>query len=91
MLPKLDLIYSIIGIFSKIQYKFKNRVVLEVLKKLVIVVINLLIYYLIVEMGYVRVLLINKLMFISIEFEIFREANCNYDSSTKPKRKISAR
>lgn len=46
---KLNSIFSIIDTFDKMQYKFKNGVVLKVLEKLIIMVTNLLIYYLIIK------------------------------------------
>lgn len=69
-MPKIKSIFSIVAAFDKMKYKFENRAVLEVPKKFVIVAINLLVFYLIVEMSYAKSLLITKLMFISIEFEL---------------------
>lgn len=57
---------------------------LEISKKLVIAAINLLVCYLIVEVSYAGPLLITKLMFIGIEFEIPKETSCTYDNSAKP-------
>lgn len=71
LLPKIESIFSIVVVFDKMKYKFENRAVLEVPDKLVIVVTNLLICYIIVKVSYARLLLITKLMFISIEFEVF--------------------
>lgn len=51
-------------------------------------VTNLLVCYLIIEVSYAKPLLIIKLMFIRIKFEVFGEANCTYDKPTKPKREI---
>lgn len=70
------------------EYEFENKVVLEVVEKLVITVTNLLICYLIVKVSYARPLVIIKLMFISIEFEIFRKPSWTYDSSAKARREI---
>ncbi len=85
-LPKIESIFSIVTILDKMKYKFKNRVVLEVLEKLVIAATNPLVYYLIVKVSYVRLLLITKLIFIGIEFEVLREASYIYDSLVKPGR-----
>lgn len=65
-------------------YKFNNRAVLEIPKNFIITITNPLVYYLIIKMNYIALLLITKLMFISIEFEIFRETSCTYDGSAKP-------
>lgn len=55
------------------QYKFKNRVVLKILKKLIIVATNLLVSYLIIKINYIELLLTTKEIFISIKFEIFEK------------------
>ena len=68
------------------KYEFENKVVLEVSKKLVIAATNPLMCYLIVKVNYAKVLLITKLMFIGIEFEVSREASCTYDGPAKPGR-----
>lgn len=49
LLPKIESIFSIVTIFDKIEYKFENRIVLEVLEKLVIIATNPLVYYLICQ------------------------------------------
>ncbi len=85
-LPKIESIFSIIAIFDKMEYEFKNGAVLEVPKKLVAAVTNPLICYLIVKVSYTRLLLITKLMFIGIEFEVSREASCSYNGPAKPGR-----
>lgn len=59
-------------------------------KKFIIVIINLLIYYLIIKVNYARLLLITKLIFINIKFFIFKKANYTYNSSTKPKKEIKS-
>ena len=41
----------------KMKYMFKNEAVLEVPERLIIVAINLLVYYLIIEMSYAKLLL----------------------------------
>lgn len=46
---------------------------LELLKKLVILAKNPLIYYLIIKISYIILLLIIKLIFISIKFEILKK------------------
>lgn len=84
---KIESIFSIVGVFNKMEYAFENKAVLEVLEKLVIAVTNLLIYYLIVKVSYTKPLLITKLMFISIKFEVPGEASCTYDNSAKPEKK----
>ena len=45
-------------------------------------------YYLIIEVSYIRPLLVTKLIFIGIKFEISKETSCNYDSLAKPREKI---
>ncbi len=58
LLFKIKTIFFIIAIFRKMYYKFKNKVVLKVSEKLVIPVMNLFVYYLIIEVSYARLLLI---------------------------------
>lgn len=70
------------------KYEFGNRMMLEVLEKLIIVARNLLGCYLIVKVSYAIILLITKLMFIGIEFEVFGIASCSYDGLAKPGREI---
>lgn len=89
-LPKMESIFSIITTLNKLQYKFKNGTILKLSEKLIIIIINLLICYLIIKISYVRLLLIIKLIFIGIEFEVPRETNCIYDSSTKLRREIKS-
>ena len=84
--PKLESIFSIIASFDKMKYEFKNRVVLEVPEKLFIAATNPLVCYLIVEVSYARALLITKLIFIGIEFDVPREASCTYNDPAKPRR-----
>lgn len=86
LLPKTESMFSIITALDKIEYEFKNRVVFEMPEKLVIVVTNPLVCYLIVKMIYARLLLIIMLMFISIKFEVPGEAIYTYDGPTKPGR-----
>lgn len=57
-------------------------------KKFLIVIINLLICYLIIKISYARLLLITKLIFISIKFEIFRKKSYIYNGSANFKTKI---
>lgn len=64
---------------------------LKVLEKLVIVAINPLVEYLIVEISYVRPLLITKLMFIGIKFKVPGKASYTYDSPAKPGRKTKSK
>lgn len=86
LISKIESVFFTITAFDKMEYEFKNGVILEVLKKFIIVTINLLIYYLIIEVSYVRSLLIIKLIFISIKkFEFPRKANFTYNYLTKPK------
>lgn len=68
------------------EYKFKNGVMLEVSEKLIIVLTNLLVCYLIVKISYAKLLLIIKLMFIGIEFEVSGEASYTYNDQAKPRR-----
>ena len=68
------------------KYELKNGAVLEVAKKFVIVVTNLLLCYLIVKVSYAKALFITKLMFISIRFEVFKKTSCTYDGLAKSRR-----
>lgn len=88
LLSKIESIFSIVATLDKMQYKFENGAVLKVPKKLVIAATNPLVCYLIFEMSFPKPLLIIKLMFISIEFEVSGKASCNYNSSAKPRIKI---
>lgn len=89
LLPKLYSIFFIIVAFCNMQYKFKKCLMLEVLEKLIIAVTNPLVCYLNVEVSYAKpFMLINKLIIISIEFEISGKTSCTYDGSIKSKRKI---
>lgn len=45
----------------------------EVLKKLVIITTNLLIYYSIMEVNYAKPFFLSKLIVLDIKFEVFRE------------------
>lgn len=83
---KIESIFSTVTALDKMQYKFKNRAVLEMLEKLVIVMSNQLVYYLIIEVSYAKSLLITKLMFINIKFEVFRKISYAYDISTKTRK-----
>ena len=56
---------------------------MEGLEKLVIAAANLLVCYSIVEVSYTRALLITKLVFIDIEFEVSRKTNCTYGVPAK--------
>lgn len=49
---------------------------------------NLLIYYLIVKVNYAKLFLITMLIFISIEFEIFKKVSCTYNGLVKSQKKI---
>lgn len=88
--PKMELIFSIVTALNKIEYKFKNGVVLEILEKLVIAAINPLIYYLIAKVSYARPLLITKLIFMGLEFEVPEEASCTYDGPVKLERETKS-
>lgn len=68
------------------KYEFINRAILVVTENLIIVTTNPLIYYLVVEESYIRLLLMTKLIFISIEFEILEKASCTYDGLAKLER-----
>lgn len=80
--------FFIIIIFKKIQYKFKNKQVLELLKTLIIAILNLLICYLIFKKSYIKLLLIIKLLFIGIKFEILKKTSYIYNNSAKTNKKI---
>lgn len=84
--PKIDSIFSIVAAPNKMEYELENGAVLEVPRKLVIMIKNPLVCYLIIEVNYARRLLIIKLMIIGIEFEHSGKASCIYDGSTKPER-----
>ena len=51
---------------------------------------NLLICYLIVKVSYIRLMLITKLIFINIKFEIPGKISSTYDGSTKPGKKTKS-
>ena len=89
--PKIEFIFSIIAFLDKMKYEFENRAVLKVPKKLIIMATNLLVCYLIVKVSYAKALLITKLIFIGIEFKVFRKASCTYDNSAKPGRETRPR
>lgn len=57
------------------------------LKKLVIIAIYFLVYYLIIEISYTRLLLIIKLIFIDIKFKFFKKTSCIYNNLAKLGRK----
>ena len=80
---KMQSILIIVVIFDKMQYKFKKAEVSEVSKKLIIAATNPLICYLIVKLIYTGLLLIIKVMFIIIKFEVPRETNWIYDRLAK--------
>lgn len=67
----MESIFSIIATCDKLEYEFENKAVLKVPKKLIITATNPLLYYLIVEVSYARLLLITKLMLKAIDFEVF--------------------
>lgn len=73
LLPRIKSIFFIVDFFNKMKYELKNKIVLEVLKKLIITRINLLVYYLIIKINYAKLLLIIELIFISNEFENARD------------------
>lgn len=81
LLPKIKAIFSIVTTLDKVQYEFKNGIILEVSEKFVITATNLLIYYIIVKVSYIGPLPITKLMFIYIKFKFLRIASCTYDGS----------
>lgn len=68
------------------EYKFKNGAMLKLPEKLIITVINPLVCYLIVKISYAKLLLITKLIFIGIEFEVSEEASYTYNDQAKPER-----
>lgn len=86
--PKIKSIFPIVTTLDKIQYEFKNGVILEVPKKLGIMVTNPLISYLIVKVCYTKLLLITKLIFIGIKFKVLGEVCYTYGSPTKTGREI---
>lgn len=56
-------------------------------EKVVITIINLLLYYSIINISYIKLLLIPKLMFIDIEFKLLKEVNYTYDNLVKFEKK----
>lgn len=72
-------IFSIIAALNTMEYKFKNGVVFEIPKILIIIATNPLVCYLIVKVSYTKLLLITKLIFIDIKFEIPGKAGPTYD------------
>lgn len=68
-----------VSTLDKIEYKFENKIVLKISEKLLIAMTNPLVCYLIVQISYTRLLIITKLIFISIEFEVPRKASYTYD------------
>lgn len=78
-LSKIESIFSINIVLNKMQYKFENEMILKMLEKFVMVAINLLICYLIVKVSYMGPLLITKLIFIGIEFEVLRKTSYIYN------------
>ena len=58
------------------------------LEKLVIIAMNPLMCYLIIEVSYIEPLLIIKLIFLGIEFKIFGEVSFASDGTAKPIGKI---
>lgn len=61
--------------------------VLKVPEKLIIMTTNLLLCYLIIKIGYIDPLLIIKLIFINIKFQISGKARYTYNGLAKPKKK----
>lgn len=84
LLPKLKSIFSIVTVCGIMQYKFENRAVTKVPKKLVIAATNLLVCYLIVEINYADPFLVSKLIVLGIKFEVSRETNFINDNPAKP-------
>lgn len=64
---------------------------LKVLENLIIMAINLLIYYLIIKIYYTKLLLINRTIIRIIQFKILRKANYTYDDLTKPRKNTRLR
>lgn len=58
------------------------------LEKLIIVIKNLLICYLINEVSYINFLLITKLIVIGVEFKIYRKTSFASDNIAKLEKKI---
>lgn len=89
LLLKLESSISIVAAFGKIQYKFKNKIVTEVLEKLVIAVTNLLVCYLIVKVDYANPFLVNKLIVLGIEFHVSGKTSFANNSLVKLKRQTT--
>lgn len=83
---KIQSIFFIIAFLNIMQYKFENRAILDIPEKLVIAVTNPLVCYLIVEVSYVKPLLITKPIFIGIIYKVFKKTSCIYDGFFKLER-----
>lgn len=62
------------------QYKFTNKALTEVTKKLIIAATNLLVCSLIAKVDYADFFLVSKLIILDIKFEVFRKTNFANDS-----------
>lgn len=62
------------------QYKFENRAVAKVPKKLIIAAINPLVCYLMIKIDYTNLFLVSKLIILDIKFEDSRETGFANDS-----------
>lgn len=76
LLSKLKSIFSIVVTFSRVQQSFKNKEVLKIPENCVISVTNPLVYYLIVKIGYAKLLLITKLIVRDIKLEFNKKKLC---------------
>lgn len=84
---KLKLIFSIIKSFEIIQFEFKNRVILKISKKFIIIIINLFVYYLIIEINNSKSLLVIKLMILYIIYKVFRNIGIINHNTIKLKKR----
>lgn len=72
---KLDSILLILNILETIHFEFKYSVISEISKNLIIIAINLLIFYLIVKVNNIKYFLIAKFISLGIIYQIFYNVN----------------
>lgn len=82
-------ILFIIHIFKIMQFEFKNKVLLKMLEKLIIVIINLIIYHLIIKTNNAKFLLIIKFIILDIEYQVSKNRNIINNNMAKLDKKKS--
>lgn len=70
------------------QFEFENKVILKILEKLIIEIINLLIYYLIIEINNIKLLLITKFIILDIKYKISKNTNIIKNNIVKFEKKL---